>query len=345
MEARGDGRLRLRRADRSVPGYRRVRRGRGFAYLDPNGERIGDEQTIARIESLTIPPAWREVWVCPDPRGHLQATGIDAAGRTQYLYHPVWREQRDRRKFREMQEFARALPRLRRELRSTLEADDALTRERVAAGATRLLDIGLFRVGSEQYADEAGGFGLATLTREHLRWHDGRALFDYLGKSGVRRVLEISDPHSVALLRQLSRRRSGPPELLCFRAGRGWCRLGSDGINDYIKAHAGPDFSAKDFRTWNATALAAGRLAYFERRPTPRPRSRPRVVRAVVKEVSEMLGNTPAVARRSYIDPRVLDNYLSGTTIDVDMEHVVTLAEVGERRRREVERAVLRMLD
>jgi DNA topoisomerase IB len=337
-------RVRLRRADRSVPGLRRVRRGRGFAYLDADGERISDEDTIARIEQLAIPPAWREVWICPDPRGHLQSTGIDAAGRLQYLYHTIWREQRDRQKFREMEDFAKALPGLRRRVGEALRSGDEPTRERVAAGATRLLDIGLFRVGSEQYADESGHFGLATLTREHLRWRNQHAVFDYLGKSGVQHVLEISDPESVQLLRQLCKRRSGPPELLSYRNGRSWCRLGSDGINEYIKANAGGGFSAKDFRTWNATALAAARLDHFERRPTPRPRSRQRVIRAVVKEVAVMLGNTPAVARRSYIDPRVLDSYLSGTTIGVDIDHVETLAEVGDRRRREVERALLRML-
>lgn len=322
-----------------------MRRGRGFSYLDAGGESIADEETIARIESLAIPPAWREVWICPDPRGHLQATGIDAAGRKQYLYHSIWREQRDRQKFREMEEFARALPRLRTTVRRALRASDEPSRERVAAGATRLLDIGLFRVGSEQYAEESGHFGLATLTREHLRWRDGQAVFDYIGKSGVQHTLRISDADSIELLRQLGKRRSGPPELLSYRNGRSWVRLGSEGINDYIKRNASPDFSAKDFRTWNATALAAARLAYFELHPTPRARSRQRVIRAVIREVAEMLGNTPAVARRSYIDPRVLDGYLAGTSIDVGIERVETLAEVGERRRREVEAAVLRMLD
>jgi DNA topoisomerase I len=336
--------VRLRRADRSLAGFVRARRGRGFTYLDADGERIEDEDTIERIEQLAIPPAWRDVWICPDPRGHLQATGVDAAGRTQYLYHTVWREQRDSQKFREMEDFARALPGLRRRVRAALRSGDEPSRERVAAGATRLLDIGLFRVGSEQYADESGHFGLATLTREHLRWNNGCAVFDYLGKGGVRQVLEISDAESVELLRRLCRRRSGPPELLSFRQSRSWCRLGSDGINDYIKANAGEEFSAKDFRTWNATVLAAARLEHFERRPLPRPRSRQRVIRAVVKEVGEMLGNTPAVARGSYIDPRVLDSYLSGTTTGVEIEHVETLAEVGDRRRREVELAVLRML-
>jgi DNA topoisomerase-1 len=230
-------------------------------------------------------------------------------------------------------------------VRAALGASAEPTRERVAAGATRLLDIGLFRVGSEQYAEESGHFGLATLTREHLRWRGGAAIFAYVGKSGVSHTLEIADPESVLLLRQLSRRRSGPPELLSYRSGRGWCRLGSDGINEYIKANTGGDFSAKDFRTWNATALAAGRLSHFEHHPTPRARSRERVIGAVAKEVAEMLGNTPAVARRSYIDPRVIDNYLSGTTIEPALERIETLAAVGDRRRRDIELAVLRMLE
>jgi DNA topoisomerase IB len=267
--------LRLRRSDRSVPGLRRVRRGRGFAYVDAGGEPVGDRELVERLDALAIPPAWREVWICPDPRGHLQATGVDVAGRTQYLYHTVWREQRERLKFHEMEGFARALPKLRNHIRRTLRESHEPTRERVAAGATRLLDVGLFRVGGEQYADEdTGGFGLATLTREHLHWRNGNAVFDYQGKSGVQQVLEISDEASVELLRALCRRRSGPPELLSYRGQQGWCRLGSDGINDYIKRVAGEGYSAKDFRTWNATALAAARLAHFEQHPPPRARSR-----------------------------------------------------------------------
>lgn len=322
-----------------------MRRGRGFAYVDADGEPVGDRELVERVDALAIPPAWLEVWICPDPRGHLQATGVDAAGRTQYLYHAAWREQRERLKFHEMEGFARALPRLRNHVRRTLRESGDPSRERVAAGATRLLDVGLFRVGGEQYADaETGGFGLATLTREHLHWHNGNAVFDYQGKSGVERVLEISDEASVELLRGLCRRRSGPPELLSYRGQHGWCRLGSDGINDYIKRVAGEGYSAKDFRTWNATALAATRLAHFEQHPTPRPRSRQRVIREVVKEVAEVLGNTPAVARRSYIDPRVIDCYLSGSTIAIGSGRVQTLTELGDRRRREVERAVLQML-
>jgi DNA topoisomerase-1 len=334
--------VRLRHADCSGPGIARVRRGRGFGYRDASGVHLDDSPTLDRIRALAIPPAWEGVWICSDPRGHLQATGIDAAGRKQYLYHPVWREQRDQEKFRDMEAFSKNLPRLRRHVGEALRTSDEPTRERVAAGAVRLLDIGLFRVGSEQYADDSGGVGLATLTAEHLRVSGGEAKFDYLGKSGVRRVLTISDPDSVALLRSLRGRRGGPAELLAYRERRRWHQLGSDAINHYIKQAAGDAFSAKDFRTWNATAFAAARLAAFAQSPVQR--SRQRVVGRVIGEVAEMLGNTPAVARRAYVDPRVVDAYLSGSTIDIAVEGVSSLAGLGERRRRRVELAVLDLL-
>jgi DNA topoisomerase-1 len=335
-------RVRLRHADCSAPGITRIRRGRGFSYTDATGAALTEAEALERIQALTIPPAWREVWICPDARGHLQATGIDAAGRKQYLYHPLWRERRDRQKFHEMEAFARALPRLRRHLRDALHATDEPTRERVAAGAVRLLDIGLFRVGSEQYADDSGGFGLATLTMEHLTVRGTEMVFDYPGKSGVRQVLTISDAESVALLKSLRSRRSGPAELFAYRERRRWHRLASDGINDYIKATAGDDFSAKDFRTWNATAFAAARFAAFQH--SPAQHSRQRVARAVIGEVAEMLGNTPAVAKRAYVDPRVVDAYLSGSTIEVGVQRISSLAELSDRRRRRIELAVLDLL-
>lgn len=338
----GSRRVRLRRSDCTGPGIERVRHGRGFSYRDAAARPVKADETLERIAALAIPPAWRDVWICSDARGHLQATGIDAAGRKQYLYHEVWREQRDRQKFRDMEAFAEALPRLRRHVRTALRLTDEPTAERVAAGAVRLLDIGLFRVGGEEYADESGGFGLATLTPEHLTLRGAEAVFEYPAKSGIQRTLVISDQDSVALLRRLRNRRSGPEELLAYRNGRVWHRLGSDGINDYIKAGAGDDFSAKDFRTWNATAFAAARLAAMDH--SPLKRSRQRVVRAVISEVAEMLGNTPAVARRAYVDPRVVDNYISGTTIDASIDKAGSLAELSDRRRRQIELAVLRLL-
>jgi DNA topoisomerase IB len=332
--------MRLRHADTSKPGFGRLRRGSGFSYVDATGAALSDPAERERIVALAIPPAWRDVWVSPDPRGHLQATGIDAAGRKQYLYHEVWREQRDRQKFRDMEEFAKRLPRLRTRIDRSLAAEVALTREQVAACAARLLDIGLFRIGGERYADEDGGFGLATLTREQVSFMDGSAVFDYLGKSGVRRRHTISDPQVVAILQKLQRRRSEPHALLVYRDGRQWHPLGTAGITDYLKSVIGHEFSAKDFRTWNATVLAATLLAGSATGKTQGKR----VIRRVVGEVSEVLGNTPAVARRSYIDPRVIDRYLAGRTIEPALEHIGPLDKLGERQRRKLELAVLKLL-
>ncbi len=332
--------LRLRRSDCAGPGIARKRRGRGFAYFGADGNRLTDEETLARIRELVIPPAWDDVWICMDPRGHLQATGIDAAGRKQYLYHERWRELRDRQKFRLMTDFGERLPRLRRQVDADLGMA-APTRACVLAASIRLLDVGLFRVGSPEYADEDGGLGLSTLQREHVAVQAGVAIFDFPGKSGVRWNRRVDDPECVALLASLRRRRNGPDELLSYRDGRTWRALRATDINAYIKDAVGPPFSAKDFRTWNGTVLAAVALAAAT--PVPKARTaRNRVVAGAVRDVAEALGNTPAVARASYIDPRVVDRYLAGRTIAVPASFAV-LSETG-RRRRVVERAVLRLL-
>jgi DNA topoisomerase IB len=297
---------------------------------------------LTRIRELAIPPAWRDVWICADPWGHLQATGTDAAGRKQYLYHQRWREQRDRAKFREMEHFAEQLPKLRRRVATDLDGDE-LSRERVLASAVRLLDVGLFRIGGEEYAEQGGGLGLATIRPEHVSLRGGCAVFDYPAKSGVRRVHEVSDPAAVGVLAGLKRRRGGPEELLAYRAGRRWRSVRSDDINDYIKEGLGPEFSAKDFRTWNGTVLAAVALAGQGPPPTSKTGAR-RVMNSVAKEVAQVLGNTPAVARRAYIDPRVFDRYLSGWTIRGAVDGLERMGESDSPGRRRLERAVLDLL-
>lgn len=308
-----------------------------------------DTETLDRVRGLGIPPAWQEVWICADPRGHLQATGVDAAGRKQYLYHPVWRELRDRQKFETMEEFAVALPRLRRHVAIDLGAGEELSRERVLACAARMLDVGFFRIGGAEYAKEDGGVGLATLRPEHVSFEDGSAVFSYPAKSGVRRRHAVADPEVVAVLNPLRRRRGGPAELLAYRAGRRWRPVHSDDINGYVKQHLGEDFSAKDFRTWNATVLAAVALARHaeDERTRTTKTSHKRVQSAVAREVAGLLGNTPAVARRSYIDPRVFDRYLNRWTINDTLEplELGRLDETSEQRRRRVELAVLKLLD
>jgi DNA topoisomerase-1 len=322
---------RLRRVRQSSPGFSRRRHGRGFVYLDERGEPIRDER-LERLRALTIPPAWTDVWICCHERGHLQATGTDDAGRRQYLYHPEWRRQRDREKFERIESFAEGLPSLRARIDADLRRR-GYPRARVLACAVRLLDRGLFRVGGEDYADN-GSYGLATLRREHVVVRRDRAEFDFVGKGGKRHVREIRDPDVLRVLRTL-RRRHGADELLAWKDGAGWHDVRASDINAYIKETAGGDFSAKDFRTWHATVLAATFLA--ERGLAASGRATKRTIREAAGAVSEHLGNTAAVARSSYIDPRVVDRYLDGEIIDV---HGAPADEPGPA----IEAAVLELL-
>jgi DNA topoisomerase-1 len=305
---------RLRRADCSLPGFTRRRAGRGFAYYDSDGVRITDPETRARMEALGIPPAWRDVWICPHRNGHLQATGVDAAGRKQYLYHPEWRTRRDQEKFDDMMRFARALPSLRQRVAADLDGP-GLSRPVVLACAVRLLDIGFFRIGSEDYAVRNESYGLATMLKRHVTLGDGDVIdFDYVAKHGKRRVQAVADPMVSDIVGRLRRRRSGGDELLAYKESGVWYDVRSDDINSYLKEITGDDFSAKDFRTWSATVLAAIALAVsgeVARSQTGRKRA----VNRAVQEVAHYLGNTPAVARASYIDPRVIDAYHGGLTL------------------------------
>jgi DNA topoisomerase I len=322
---------------------RRVKRGKGFSYLGEGGDQIEDREVLERVRGLAIPPAWRDVWICRDPLGHLQATGIDAAGRKQYLYHPLWREHRDRQKFRRMEQLGRLLPKLRRRIATDL-AGVSLDREQVLACAVRLLDVGMFRIGSEQYADDDGGVGLATIRKEHVSLHRDEVVFEYPAKAGVQRAQAIYDPRSVAVVRALRRRRSGGPQLLAYRVRGRWHPVRSEEINDYLKESLGEEFSAKDFRTWNATVMAAVSLA-ADGQDGDSKTARKRAIDRSVRAVSELLGNTPAVARRSYIDPRVFDRYLSGWTIAGALERIERLDPADDRVRARIEGAVLDLLE
>jgi DNA topoisomerase IB len=241
-----------------------------------------------------------------------------------------------------MLELGAVLPKARRRIRRDLEGD-GLTRERVLAGAARLLDVGMFRIGSEEYADEEGGIGLATLQKENVTIEDGHALFDYLAKRGLRRVQTIDDPAAVQIVSELRRRRSGGSQLLAYRNGRRWHPVRSEEINEYLKERLGEDFSAKDFRTWNATVMAAVAVA-AEGRAADSKTGRKRIVNQAVRAVSELLGNTPAVARRAYIDPRVFDRYESGWTIHGALERIPALDPSDDRVRAQIEAAVIDLL-
>ncbi len=334
---------RLRRADCSTPGIRRVRKGRGFAYVNERGERVDDPEVVDRIARLAIPPAWRDVWICPHPNGHLQATGTDDAGRKQYRYHDEWRRRRDQAKFDAMLEFAHALPDLRGRVAEDLTGSDGITRERALACAVRLLDRGFFRIGSEDYAAQNETFGLATMRKEHAKLEPGNSVvFDYVAKSGKHRVQAVTDPDVYEILGRLKRRRGGGPELLAYREGGAWRDIRSPDINLYIKEATGADYSAKDFRTWNATVLAAVGLGVAGEVAGSQS-GRKRAVNRAVKEVAHYLGNTPAVCRASYIDPRVFDAYQAGVTIGPALHDLAETLEPGELpiHHPTVERAVI----
>jgi DNA topoisomerase IB len=337
---------RLRRADCSQPGFRRVKRGRGFSYLDEDGDPIEEPEVVERIRGLGIPPAWKDVWICPWDRGHIQATGLDAAGRKQYLYHEDWRTRRDSEKFEEMLDFAKDLPALRDRVTEELAAGDELTRERVLACAVRLLDRGFFRIGTEEYAESNESFGLATMRKRHVKLEDDDTMvFDYPAKSGVRQIRAVVDPLAMDVVSRLKRRRGGGDELLAYKDGRRWTDIRSGDINDFIKEITGKGYSAKDFRTWNATVLAAVALAVSGEVADTKT-GRKRAMSRAVKEVSHYLGNTPAVCRASYIDPRVFDAYQGGLIIRPALEAAAEAADAAPAiHQPALEKAVLDLID
>jgi DNA topoisomerase I len=305
--------VRLRRSTPGKPGWTRRRSGKGFVYLDENGTRLSDSDLVQRIRELVIPPAWQEVWICPWPNGHLQAVGTDVKGRKQYLYHPQWREDRDHDKHRRILGFAKQLPQARVRVAEDLELS-GMPRERTLAIAFRLLDLGLFRIGGEAYAQENNSFGLATLRREHVHVRRGGTVeFSYPAKSGVHRTFSIKDELIAEAVSSLKRRRGGGEELMAWRRGRTWVDMGSADIADYVKDVVSKDSSAKDFRTWHATVLAA--VAFAGKSEPTSATALKRTVAQVMREVSGELGNTPAVCRASYVDPRVVKGFEQGTTI------------------------------
>jgi DNA topoisomerase IB len=320
---------RLRRVDCSGPGIRRKRHGKGFVYLDSDGNRVEDSEVMQRIRELVIPPAWDEVWICPYPMGHIQATGVDARGRKQYRYHDKWRERRDQEKFDSMVIFARSLPLMRKRVNKSLASSDEVTEERVLAAAVRLLDRGFFRVGGEDYKVENETYGLATMHKSHVRLDGDMMTFDYPAKSGKRRVQNVVDDDVADIVRALKKRRGGGEELLAFRDGRRWHDVKSHDINRYLKSVTGGDFSAKDFRTWNATLLAAVALAVSGSAAQGSKTARKRAITRSVKEVSHYLGNTPAVCRASYIDPRVFDRFDAGLTIEPALTYIGEMSDIG----------------
>jgi DNA topoisomerase I len=310
---------RLRRSDTSAAGRRRVPRGRGFQYLTAAGSRP-DPADLDRIRQLVIPPAWTDVWICTHPSGHLQATGVDAAGRRQYLYHAEWRAKRDREKHDHVLAVAASLP-VAREIASTQLASRALSRERVLAAAFTLLDVGLFRIGGDRYAEENGSYGLMTLRREHVHCTQDGLVFEYPAKSGKERMHMVAAAPVRTVVCALRRKRPPGRRLLAYRDRGDWRELDSGDMNGYLRELVGQEVSAKDLRTWHATVLAAVGLAVSGHAATS-PSARKRAVSRIISEVADYLGNTPAVCRRSYIDGRLIDRYLDGETVRFPMDRL-----------------------
>jgi DNA topoisomerase IB len=331
------------RSDPAAEGIRRRRRGRGFSYLGTDAAVIKDSQILTRIRSLVIPPAWEDVWICADPLGHIQAIGTDAAGRRQYRYHDLWREQRDQAKHDRVRGFGAALPRIREIVCRHLEGR-GLTRDRVLAAAIRLIDLGFFRPGGEEYAEENGTFGLATIRKEHVSLTQGQLVFEYLAKGAKQREQAVAEDQVCAVVRSLRRRRDGGDQLLVYRSGPRWHDVTAADINDYLREVSGGDYTAKDFRTWHATVLAAVGLAVSEPAAGSEA-SRKRAIARVVREVADYLGNTPAVARASYIDPRIVEQYEEGRTIASALGELGKDCDFGDLATRyHAEKAVLRLL-
>jgi DNA topoisomerase-1 len=304
--------IRLRRSNTSGPGYTRRRSGRGFSYLDATGLVIADAELRSRFAALAIPPAWRDVWIAPHPNGHIQATGVDAAGRRQYLYHPDWRLKQDRVKFARALELAESLPRARGYVTRCLHQPGA-TRTRALAAAFRILDSGALRIGSDRYAEENGSHGLTTLTRSHVSVDGDTVHFAFPAKSGQTWDSSLKDADVAAFVRDAPDDSPDAPFLAWDDDGVPRTVSAAE-VNEFIKEHTGGDFTAKDFRTLRGTIAAAISLA--KSGPEATKRARARALTAAMKAAAEVLGNTPTIARTSYVDPRVVDAYTSGETID-----------------------------
>lgn len=337
------GGTRLHHSRPTDPGYRRLRHGRGFRYLDAQGRPVRDREELARIRALVVPPAWRDVWICARPNGHLQAVGTDAAGRRQYLYHPQFRAEQERAKHEHVLDVAEVLPEVRAAVDGHL-SDRGLTQRRVLATAVRLLDLGFFRIGSERYTELNNSYGLTTLLREHSCCQAGAVLFTYTGKHGKEIVQTVADPASCRALQALLRRKGGGDRLLAYWEQRAWHEVNGDDVNAYLKEIAGLDISAKDFRTWHATVMAAVALAVSATMSNSETARRRAIARAV-REVSGYLGNTPAVCRASYVNPRVIELFEEGVTVAAALPRLGDEGAYGiPATRGPAERAVLRML-
>lgn len=322
-----------------MPGFRRQRAGKGFVYLDLRGRVVRDAATVKRIHSLAIPPAWTEVWICPHANGHLQACGRDDRGRKQHRYHPKWREARDETKYARMMAFARALPKIRARVARDLKLP-GLPRRKVLATVVKLLEVSLIRVGNEEYASNNHSYGLTTMLDRHVKVNGTKVQFRFRGKSGKSHVIDIEGPHLAKVVKECQEL---PGQELFQYINESGKRndVKSEDVNAYLRDIAGVDYTAKDFRTWAGTVLAAMALAEVRKFDT-KAQAKKNITQAI-ENVAAKLGNTPAVCRKCYIHPAVIDSYLDGATLGVIRQRAEELRG-GSPRLRPEEASVLSLL-
>jgi DNA topoisomerase-1 len=326
----------LRYVSDSERGFGRRGRGKSFTYVRQNGEPLRDAATLARIRALAIPPAWRDVWICPQRNGHLQATGRDARGRKQYRYHPKWREAQDQSKYERVIAFAKTLPKIRRAVARDLKKR-GLRREKVLAACVKLLETTLIRVGNDEYARDNESFGLTTMQDEHVEIRGATVRFDFRGKHGIEHEIDLKDRQLAAIVHAC--RELPGQELFQYVDEAGAVRdVGSGDVNAYLREISGEDFTAKDFRTWAGTALAAQALQEFE--DFDSKASAKRNVTKAIERVAERLGNTQAICRKCYVHPAVIDAYLDRSLVQT-LKRQTELELRGTLRRLSAEEAAV----
>jgi DNA topoisomerase I len=330
----------LRYVSDQAPGVARRKKGQSFSYIRPTGRTVRDARTLARIRALVIPPAWRDVWICTDPKGHLQVTGRDARGRKQYRYHPRWHEVRDQTKYDKLVSFAHALPRIRRRVAKHLRLR-GLPREKVLAAVVKLLETTLVRVGNDEYAKQNNSFGLTTMRDRHADVTRSRVRMEFNGKSGVGHEIDVRDPRLAKIVRECQELPG--QELFQYVDDHGEVHdIGSSEVNDYLREISGEDFTAKDFRTWAGTTLAAQALREFEDFDTEA--SAKRNITKAIERVAKRLGNTKAVCRKCYIHPAVIDSYMERSLVATVKERTETELRQSLSRLPAEEAAVLALL-
>ena len=329
----------LRYTSDDGPGITRQKRGSSFIYKQPNGAQIRDREILGRIKSLVIPPAWEKVWISTAANGHVQATGRDARGRKQYKYHPKWREQRDESKFEHMLAFARLLPKIRRRVASDLRRKE-MCREKIIATVVRLLETTVIRVGNDEYAKQNHSYGLTTMRNRHVKVKKADITFSFRGKSGKYHEITLHDQRLAKIVRACQEMPG--QELFSYIEGGETRHIGSSQVNDYLREITGSNFTAKDFRTWVGTVLAATAFREFEEVTSQRQAKKN--IGMVIESVAKILGNTPAICRKCYVHPDVINSYLEGETLDSVSQRISDDLKSSLSRLKPTEAAVLALL-